>query len=168
MKITIIGPTGGGKSTLARRISQKFSIPHVELDRFWFESGGKLKQTDEERAHVAHEIRNKITPLLLEDNWVCDGTYARIQPEIAKMADQVVLIDISFLERIGNHFTRLRTRADRHPEVTLLSDILYFGEIAKRQFTSQKKVQDLATAHADKLVRLRRRKEIDRYFQSLG
>lgn len=41
MRITVIGLPGSGKSTLANAISKKLSIPHIHLDRFWFEAGGR-------------------------------------------------------------------------------------------------------------------------------
>ncbi len=47
MHISIIGLPASGKSTLARRLSEKLSIPHIHLDEFWFGAGGhKLRGND--------------------------------------------------------------------------------------------------------------------------
>ena len=48
MRISIIGHAASGKSTLAQKISEKLQIPHLHIDRLWFESGAHkfLRQND--------------------------------------------------------------------------------------------------------------------------
>lgn len=36
MKINVVGTSGSGKSTVARQLAEKFSVPYIELDKlFW-------------------------------------------------------------------------------------------------------------------------------------
>ena len=112
MRITVVGSSSGGKSTLTRKISKKFGVARLEMDRLWFESGGHeclLRGcTEEEKQIVQDKIRDRVTKFLIEnDNWVVDGTYSKIQPTIAEKADAVVLIRRSLIKRIFSHVVRV-------------------------------------------------------------
>ena len=106
MKISIIGQPGRGKSTLASKISKKFNIPHLQLDRFWFESGGnKLKLGDIEGTEKSRAyMKEKVISFINEhDFWVSDGTYPRVQSIIVEHADYVIFLDIPLHRRLFNH-----------------------------------------------------------------
>lgn len=62
MRITIIGLPGSGKSTLAQAIAEKLSIPHIQMDRFWFESGGR--QSSRTTPNVENVRSSALLPLL--------------------------------------------------------------------------------------------------------
>lgn len=110
MKITIIGPSGGGKSTLARRIAHDFFVPRLELDRLWFQHRGYevMNGTEEEKVLVQTKIKIDVETFLTQHPaWVCDGTYGKIQPIIAELADTVVLIQRPLLSRVKSHIMRV-------------------------------------------------------------
>ncbi len=120
MRITIIGNCGSGKSTLARKISKKFNILHIHLDRFWFEAGGhKLKKgASEEKERIRTYIRKKVEEFIKKDSWVSDGWYSRVQPLIAERAEQVVFLNIPLWRRLANHLHRVFF-GKRHPELSV-------------------------------------------------
>lgn len=101
MKISIIGNCGSDKSTLARNISDKFKIPYVELDRFWFEAGGlDIKKEEKQKAdEVRQKIQNSVRNFTDEENWVSDGFYSRVQPLICEKADQLVFYRYSIISK---------------------------------------------------------------------
>ena len=39
MRIVVVGTSGAGKTTLARRIAGLFELPHIELDAINWQSG---------------------------------------------------------------------------------------------------------------------------------
>ncbi|WP_242038993.1 ATP-binding cassette domain-containing protein [Anabaena lutea] len=43
-RISIIGSSGSGKTTLAKQISQRLSIPHIELDYLHWEPRGNASK----------------------------------------------------------------------------------------------------------------------------
>ena len=49
-KIQIIGSVGSGKTTLAKKISEKLAIPYYEIDNIIFERHptGDIRRSDEE------------------------------------------------------------------------------------------------------------------------
>jgi adenylate kinase family enzyme len=68
MKITIIGYSGGGKTTLAKKIAQEFNIPHQQIDRIWFGVGGHTARTEIEKETVRKIIEEKVAEFAKQDN----------------------------------------------------------------------------------------------------
>lgn len=171
MKITIIGPGGSGKSTLAKRIADAFTVPRLELDRLWFHHGGHevMYGTAEEKALVQEKIKADVEVFLDQHAaWVCDGTYSKIQPIIAELADTVVLIQRPLLRRVMSHVLRVLKNDGRHPEVTWRQDLLFTKTIIRRWWQGENKKMTLVTApYQDKLVVIKSFRNIDRFFASL-
>lgn len=47
MRVNIIGTSGSGKSTFARRLSEKLAIPYVEMDAlFWLKDWQERADAD--------------------------------------------------------------------------------------------------------------------------
>ncbi|MBL4644297.1 MAG: hypothetical protein JKX80_00335 [Candidatus Pacebacteria bacterium] len=173
MKITIIGSSGGGKSMLARKISDGFDIPRIEIDRVWFKHGGHkyLNSCDSEKKEiVSTKIRIELEEFLSKNqSWVIEGTYSEIQLFIAAQADTVVLIKRTLLMRILSHIVRVVKGKDRHHEVTKVQDLLFIKTIIKRWKKGEDdKIKKLSKQHKEKLVILRNFKEIDSYYSSLS
>ncbi len=167
MRISIIGMPGSGKTTLAERISKKLDIPHIHLDRFWFEAGGQRNsRTTPNIENVRAYIREKTLEAIGKESWVSDGFYSRIQPEIAARADTIIFLDIPLWRRLINHTTRIGY-ADRHKELTLRQEILFFFDIIRRHFTARPKIQALVREHRDKLIILTSYKKVDVYVRNL-
>lgn len=171
MKITIIGSSGGGKSTLSRKISEKFDLPRFEIDRVWFLLGGHLviNGTPEEKQIVQEKIIEEVKKFLeVNDAWVCDGTYSKIQPLIADRADIVVLIQRPLVYRMASHLWRIITCDNRHSEVTPLQDLLFTKTLIKRWKKGEDvHLQEFTKVYSSKLVTLKSFSEIDRFFASL-
>lgn len=174
MKITVIGPSGGGKSTLTRKISDKFGIPRLEMDRLWFESGGHncfIKGcTEEEKNMVSQRINKKVSEFLsTHEHWVIDGTYTKIQPLIANKADAVVLIRRPLPQRLFGHILRVIKNTDCHPETSKWQDIHFSKTIVRRWIKGEnKKLDEFLVTYQDKLIILKSFKEIDDYLNSLA
>lgn len=173
MKISIIGPSGGGKSFLSRKMSRQFDLPRLEIDRLWFTCGGHdlfIKGgTEKEKDWVNTKIENEVWQFLNENkNWVIDGTYTKIQSIIADQADQIVFIKRPLLNRILSHLLRILKGEDRHPETGVWQDVKFSKTIVKRWYEKEnQKLEEFVEKYKTKLVRLKSFKEINKYFDSL-
>jgi adenylate kinase family enzyme len=170
MRISIIGQPGSGKSTLANKISEKFNVPHLHLDKFWFESGGnRLKLGDTEGAEkVRAYMKEKVISFINEhDFWVSDGTYPRVQSIIVEHADYIIFLDIPLYRRLFNHLQRI-LKTERHKELTRWDDFKFIYQIIRRTFIKGPKMRQFIKEHSNKAKIFRNYKEIDDYLKSLN
>jgi len=86
-RAVIIGNSGGGKSTLARRLSSAWRSPHVEIDSLLWQPGWEL--TPVEIYNAAH------ARLIAEENWIIDGL-GRLDsvPDRLARATDIVVVDM--------------------------------------------------------------------------
>ncbi|MBD1866232.1 AAA family ATPase [Cyanobacteria bacterium FACHB-471] len=87
-RISVVGTTGSGKTTLARRIAQQLQVPHVELDALHWEPGW-TEASDQ-------VFRDRATEALAGDRWVVDGNYSKARDLVWSRADTVVFLDYPF------------------------------------------------------------------------
>lgn len=74
MKIAIIGYSGSGKSTMAKRISERFGIPVLYLDTVhWLPGWQEREREDSQR--IVREF------LDTHGEWVIDGNYRKLEHE---------------------------------------------------------------------------------------
>ncbi|MFA6586140.1 MAG: hypothetical protein WCS86_03190 [Candidatus Paceibacterota bacterium] len=170
MRISIVGHSSSGKSTLARNISERLNIPHLHLDRFWFEAGGaKLKSNDVESIKKARTyIKEKVTDFLKrEDSWVSDGWYSNtVQPMISEQANIILFLDIPLYRRLFNHLYRI-SKTDRHKELTKWEEFKFLYEIIRRTFLKDSKLRQFVYKHSDRVKTFRNYKEIEEYLNTL-
>ena len=86
-RVSVVGTTGSGKTTLARALAGLLNVPHVELDALFWERGWKTADLDVFRARVAQAVAG--------DTWVIDGNYraAGALEMVWSRADTVVWLD---------------------------------------------------------------------------
>lgn len=175
MKIIIIGPSSGGKSTLARKIGTNFNISRLEIDKLWFSYDGhkislKKDSTEKQKELVREKIEIDVKSFLSQyDNWVIDGTYSKIQRLIANAADIVIYINRPLYKRVFSHLKRIFWNDNRHPEITIWEDVKFTKTIIKRWNKVEKeRINNLCREYKDKLVILKNFKEINNYFKSLS
>lgn len=168
MKISVIGFSGSGKTTLAAAISKKLNIPHLHIDRIWFEAGGHVAQTEEEKDRVRDVIKEHVLNFIEHPSWVTDGNYKRVQPYIIEKADKVIFLDISLSKRIWNHVKRVVLRSNRHPELTILQDLSHIKHMVKRTFADRDAINELCALAEQKLTIIRSEKESNELLKELG
>lgn len=169
MKISIIGNTSSGKSTLASKASERLGIPWIHLDRYWFEGGGldmERWKDQAERVRINAEMMRRFDADTAGGSWVSDGWYSRLQQEITDRADIVVFLDISFMRRLLNHALRM-LKGGRHKELTRWDDLKFFKEIVRRKFSHDPKIRAFVEKNRAKAVILRSYREADEWLASL-
>jgi adenylate kinase family enzyme len=86
-RVAVIGNSGGGKSTLSRRLSQQFGLPCFEVDAFLWQPGWVLNAVE-----VYEEQHQRI---IASDRWILDGLgrLETIADRVARASD-IILIDM--------------------------------------------------------------------------
>jgi adenylate kinase family enzyme len=101
-RISIIGTTGSGKTTLARQVSRKLGIPHIEFDALHWEPNW---------TEATHDVfRARLEAALQQDEWVSDGNYGKARDITWSRATTVVWLDYPFWLTFWRLFRRTITR----------------------------------------------------------
>jgi adenylate kinase family enzyme len=86
-RVSVIGTSGAGKTTFARRVADRLGVPHVELDALFWLPDWQEPDEEEFRAQVRAALDGP-------GGWVADGNYSRLMPDIIRQADTVVWLDL--------------------------------------------------------------------------
>ena len=90
MKIHIIGCSGTGKTYLAKKLSNKYNIPHYDLDNIYWDNSSQKYGVKTEI-----EKRNKLLQNILEkDDWIIEGIYYKWLEQSFKNADIIYILDL--------------------------------------------------------------------------
>ena len=84
-RIVVVGNSGAGKTTLARRISAAGGHRHVELDSIYHQPDWTPLDVDEYRRRIAEEVS--------DGRWVVDGNYSVVRDITWEAADTIVWVD---------------------------------------------------------------------------
>lgn len=167
MKIYIVGSVGSGKTTLARNVSKKLSVPHFETDNFVW------------KRHPAGDIRNEVVvrDQLLQnaialDDWVIEGVHIGWTDAGLQEADQIIFLDIPSTKRAGRIVKRyirqlLRIeKANYKPTFSLFRRMFkwntYFEEQMKPEFLMK------FSSYEQKVQRFQSDKEVEYWFRQIS
>jgi adenylate kinase family enzyme len=106
MRVWVVGNSGAGKTTFARRLAERLGVPRLELDSIYHQPNWTPLPDDEYRRRVESFTRS--------DAWVVDGNYSRVADLVYPRAQTVVWLDPprrTVMRRvIGRTLRRLLTR----------------------------------------------------------
>lgn len=89
MKIHIIGCSGSGKTYLAKALSEKYNIPHFDLDDIQWDNnadGYGVKMPIEKRTALLNDI-------LKNNSWIIEGVYYAWVGKCFEDADKIYVLD---------------------------------------------------------------------------
>lgn len=164
MKIHIIGPSGSGKSYLARKLSQQYSIPAWSLDDlFWDNNGYSGKRAPEERDAMFEKI-------LREEQWIIEGVQHSWVGRAFKDADVIALLEPPALLcriRIIRRFIhrKISHHARENEDVKSLISLLKWTKKFYRVNLPEIKAE--LAPYSGKTVCLTRKRDIDSFCRKL-
>jgi adenylate kinase family enzyme len=107
-RVSVIGTTASGKSTLAAALAVRLGVPHIELDGAQHGTNWAPIPRDEFRGIVAARIAG--------DGWVTDGNYGVVRDLIWPRADTVIWLDYPMVVPLwrvtGRTFWRMARRVE--------------------------------------------------------
>jgi adenylate kinase family enzyme len=108
-RISVVGVSGAGKTTLAARLAAALGVPHLELDGVFHQPGWQPLPLEDFRARVAEFTAGAA--------WVVDGNYRGVQDLVWARADTVVWLDLPRWRVMGQLARRTGGRMARRTEL---------------------------------------------------
>lgn len=87
-RTVVVGTSGVGKSTTARRLAALHGVPHVEMDALHWEPGW--------REAAPEVLRDRVAAAVAGDAWVVDGNYLTVSDLVWPRATRVVWLDLPY------------------------------------------------------------------------
>lgn len=87
LRVNVVGVSGSGKSTFARRLARALAAPYVELDALFWDPNWGEPQDEVFFARVERALTGEA--------WVLDGNYHRTQPIKWARVQTVIWLDYS-------------------------------------------------------------------------
>jgi adenylate kinase family enzyme len=168
MKITIIGYSSSGKSTLAAKMGDIYNCPVLYLDRVHFKDNW-IERDDETAKAILKDFMDK------NDSWVIDGNYTKLlRDRRLKEADMIVFMSFSRLTCLRQAIKRYRTyqgktresMADNCPEkmdMEFIKWILLDG----RSKEKKEEYAETIRKYNEKTIILRNKKEVASFLETL-
>jgi adenylate kinase family enzyme len=107
-RVLVMGSSGSGKSTFARRLSEISGLPMVSIDALFWKPGW----VESDRA----ELRERLSEVTRQPRWIMDGNYTAAAGEARRdLADTVIWFDLpratcmwGILSRIAKSYGQVR------------------------------------------------------------
>ena len=154
MKVHIVGLAGSGKTTLARWVSSKFSVPTHDLDWIVYDSAGERPSA---------EIAQRLEDVRRQPGWVTEGAYGEEWlRSLLDAADAIVWLDPPLrtcLARIVmRHLRAALARNNPHPGWRKLFRFLRYTQRTARG--QRERTRNLLTGYETKTVRCRSSRDV--------
>jgi adenylate kinase family enzyme len=108
-RVSIVGATGSGKTTLARELAARLGLGHVDLDALYW--GPNWTPAPDP------VLRRSVEAALASGRWVVDGNYTRLHDLTLAQAQVLVWLDYSFPRTAWQLLRRTFGRAARREEL---------------------------------------------------
>jgi adenylate kinase family enzyme len=171
-RVSIIGGSCTGKTTLSRELAARLGVPHVELDALHHDAGWQEAPAEVLRARVAAALD------AAPEGWVVDGNYhGKIGTYVQERADTVVLLDLpqrTALRRVlWRTFHRSLTREElwngnrESLRLAFSRDSIVWWVVKQHGSYTTKWQPRLAPLTHLEIVRLRSSREVQEWLQSI-
>ena len=159
MKIHIIGCSGSGKTYLAKALSEKYNIPHFDLDDIQWDNkadGYGVKMPIEKRTELLNNI-------LRNDSWIIEGVYYAWVGKCFEHADKIYVLDIPkrvYTYRIIKRTIKRKLGLEKGKKETLKSVCNLLKWTDTFQNKNMVEIKKILSAYTDKTIWLRNSKDV--------
>ncbi len=102
-RINVVGTSGSGKSSFARALALRLSIPYIELDHLFWRPNWQMPPDP--------DFFPKVAEALAGNEWVLDGNYTRTIPIKWERVQMVIWLDYPFPTTLFRAVKRALNRA---------------------------------------------------------
>lgn len=168
MKISVMGFSGSGKSTVSKFLSEIYDIPLLYLDKVKFVSDWKERDKDEISDIIFNFLNNN-------DCWVIDGNYNNLyKNERLESADKIIIIKLPALNCLFRIIKRYKDNKGKVRESMadgckekIDAEFIWWILFKSRNITNRKNFFIIKNKYKDKCIVLRSQKAIDKFMNTV-
>jgi hypothetical protein len=101
-RVSVVGTTGSGKTTLAGSLAAMLGCAHVELDALFWGPGWSMAELP--------IFRSRVSAVVADDGWVVDGGYSDVRDLVWARADTIVWLDYPLAVTLSRLLRRIAAR----------------------------------------------------------
>ncbi len=167
-RVLIIGNTGSGKTTFAKKLADVTALPLIHLDKLFWHGTWEQKS----RAEFDEILQNELE----KERWIMDGNYNRTISHRAKYCDTIIFFDLPTVHCLIGITKRIfesygKTREDMGGNCPEKFDMhklaLYRNTIRFRREHRDEYLQFLASLENVNVVIFKRRKDAEIFLTSV-
>lgn len=161
----IIGCCGSGKTTLAKKLSNKLNLPLIHLD--------KLNWRDNWQNISKEEFDDLLWAEVIKPTWIIDGNYERTIPLRLKYCDTVIYMDYSRISCLYGVIKRVvmgygKSRPDMGGYCPERFDFDFIKFVWNFNKNNRKRYYDILSSKEDiQVIILRNRRQAAHFLQGL-
>lgn len=161
----IIGCCGSGKTTLAKKLSNKLNLPLIHLD--------KLNWRDNWQNISKEEFDDLLWAEVIKPTWIIDGNYERTIPLRLKYCDTVIYMDYSCISCLYGVIKRVvmgygKSRPDMGGYCPERFDFDFIKFVWNFNKNNRKRYYDILSSKEDiQVIILRNRRQAAHFLQGL-
>jgi len=166
MKIVILGYSGAGKSTFAKKLHLHYDIPVLYLDTVHF-AANWVERND-------YDMETDMRQFMKQDAWILEGNYRRLCPNRYQEADQIFVFKMNRFLCIY-HVIQRRIKYRHHQRESIAKGckekidfsffmwVLFTGRTKRRR----KFFKTIENTYQDKVKIFKHRKQMKRYLREI-
>lgn len=159
-KVLVLGSSGAGKSSFARRLHELTGLPLVHLDLVWWRP---------DYTHISREeFDRRLEEMIAEERWIMDGDYSRTYKPRICACDTVIFLDYDEETCLRGLSQRV---GQKRPDIPWVEEKLEpeLVEMVRRYRTDErpKLLEVLAQSPEKQTVIFRTREEADVWLEAL-
>ncbi len=161
-KISIIGGSGTGKTTLSESLSKDLNMPVYHIDGIHHLKNWEIRKK-EETDKIIHDIIKK-------DKWIIDGTYTKTLEDRVKVSDLIIYLDYSTIAQVKGAMGRfIKNHGKEKPEIPGCKEQMNFKFFMlvvkwrknKRQFI----IDTLENIDKNKVIIFKNRRKLNKWYK---
>ena len=162
-KISIIGGSGTGKTTLSESLSKELKIPVYHIDGIHHLKDWKVRDKDERDKMILDIVRR--------DKWIIDGTYKTTLGERLENSDLTIYLDYSTLSQIKGVMGRfIKNHGEEKPEIPGCKEqmsVKFFLLVLKWRKTKRKYIIDtVKNINSNKVLIFKNRRSLNKWYKN--
>lgn len=161
-KISIIGGSGTGKTTLATNLGNELKIPVYHIDGIHHLQNWKIRDKEERDKIILEKVN--------ECKWIIDGTYSSTLKQRLENSDLIIYLDYSSISQIKGILGRyIKNHGKEKKEIPgckeRLSLEFFIWVLNWRKNKRERIIETIKQIEQDKILIFKNRKELEKWYK---